>query len=178
MLPQYGEVITGRLVGHGSAIYPLGEGNRPSYFVKFLTSHGPETRWGTDLKRAIEESQTQPKFNSIIGAQRVGYQVLKTPKNVDAGSNTAGKTDDTVRRARWWVESVTFSADQLRKSCKVREAHLKDHEPRRERLRPSPSAGLGLAAQFADRHIQHPQNREEFLRRVEAQLSVPKLKNK
>lgn len=177
VLPQYGEVITGRLVSHGTAIYPLGEGNRPSYFVKILTSHGPKTLWGTDLKRAIEESHTQPKLNSIIGAQRVGYQVLKIPKNIDAGNAAAAKTDDTVRRARWRVESVTFFADQLRKSRKAREAHIKDYEPRRERPRPSPGAGLGLAAKFADRHIQHSLDREEFLRRVEARLSVPKLKN-
>lgn len=177
VLPQYGEVITGRLVSHGTAIYPLGEGNRPSYFVKILTSHGPKTLWGTDLKRAIAESQTQPKLNSIIGAQRVGYQVLKIPKNADAGNTTTGKTDDTVRRARWRVESVTFFADQLRKSRKAREAHLKDHEPRRERPRPSSGAARGLAAQFADRHILNPQDRKEFLRRVEAQLLAPKLKN-
>lgn len=177
VLPQYGEVITGRLVSHGSAIYPLGEGSRPSYFVKVLTSHGPEMLWGLDLKRALEESQTQPKVNSIIGAQRVGYQVLKIPKTDDAKSNPAGKSDSTVRRARWRIESVTFFADQLRESRKARENHLKDHEPRQERPRPTPGAGLELAAQFADRHIQNPLDREEFLRRVEAKLGVPNLKN-
>lgn len=177
VLPQYGEVTTGRLVSHGSAIYPLGEGSRPSYFVKVLTSHGPETLWGTDLKRAIEESQTQPKLNSIIGAQRVGYQVLKIPKNADLGNTGARKSDDTVRRARWRIESVMFFADQLRESRKAREDHLKDYEPRRERRRPSRGADLELAAQFADRHIQNPLDREEFLRRVEAKLGVPNLKN-
>jgi hypothetical protein len=177
VLPQYGEVITGRFVSHGPAIYPLDEGNRPSYFVKILTSHGPETLWGTDLKRAIEESQTQPKLNSIIGAQRVGYQVLKVPKDADVGNIAAGKTDDTVRRTRWRIESVTFFAGQLRELRKAREAHLKNHEPRRGRRRPSPSTSLELAAQFADQHIPNPQDRKEFLRRVEAHLSAPKLKN-
>lgn len=172
VLPQYGEVITGRLVSHGSAIYPLAEGHRPSYFVKILTSQGPEMLWGADLKRAIEESQTHPKPNSIIGAQRVGYQILKVPKDPNAENKTAG-TETTVRRTRWRVESVTFFADQIRESRKAREAHLKDHKSCRKPPQPTPSAGLGLAAQFADRHIPHPLDREEFLKRVEAQISAP-----
>jgi hypothetical protein len=177
VLPQYGEVVTGRLVSHGSAIYPLGGNSRPSYFVKILTSHGPETLWGTDLKRAIEESQTQPKLNSIIGAQRVGYQVLKIPQTDAAKSNPAGKSDSTLRRARWRVESVTYFAGKLRDSRKAREAHLKDIEPRRERVRPSPDARLGLAAEFADRYIRNPLDREEFLRRVGTKLGATNLKN-
>jgi hypothetical protein len=127
------------------------------------------------LKRAIEESQTRPKPNSIIGAQRVGYQVLKVPKDPNAKNKTAG-TKTTVRRTRWRVESVTFFAEQIRESRKAREAHLKDHEPRRERPRRAPGPELGLAAQFADRHIPHPLDREEFLKRVEAQLSAQNLK--
>jgi hypothetical protein len=176
VLPQYGAVITGRLVTHGSAIYPLAEGNRPSYFVKILTSHGPETLWGADLKRAIEESQTRPKPNSIIGAQRVGYQILKVPRDPNAKNDSAG-TQTRVRRTRWRVESVTFFADQIRESRKAREERLKDLEPRRAWPRPAPGAKLGLAAQFADRHIPHPLDREAFLKRVEAQLSAPTSKS-
>jgi hypothetical protein len=177
VVPRSGEVITGRLVSHGSAIYPLAEGNRPSYFVKILTSQGPETLWGADLKRAIEESQTRPKPNSIIGAQRVGYQVLKVPKDPSAKNNSAG-TETTVRRTRWRVESVTFFAVHIRESRMAREAHLKDHEPRRKRPRPAHGAELELAAEFADRHIQHPFDREEFLKRVQAKLAVSHSKKK
>jgi hypothetical protein len=177
VLPQYVEVITGRLVSHGPAIYPLAEGNRPSYFVKILTSQGPETLWGADLKRAIEESQTCPKPNSLIGAQRVGYQVLKVPKDPNGKNNSAG-TETTVKRTRWRVESVTFFAHQLRESRKAREAHLKDHEPRRERPRPTHGAGLEVAAKFADRYIPNLQDREEFLKRVEVKLAALNVKAK
>ncbi len=173
VLPQYGEVMTGRLVSHGSAIYPKAEGNRPSYFVKILTTHGPETLWGADLKRAIEESQTRPKPNSMIGAQRVGYQVLKVPQDPHAQGDAAW-IETKVRRARWRIESVTFFADQIRESRKAREAHLKDHERPQARLQTARGAGLGLAAQFAHRHIQHPLDREEFLKRVEDRLATQK----
>jgi hypothetical protein len=177
VVPQYGIVVTGRLVNHGAAIHPLAQDNRTSYFVKILTSHGPETLWGADLKRAIDESQTRPKMDSTIGAQRIGYQILKIPKAADAES-MAGKTTNTVRRVRWRVESVAFFADQLRESRRARESHLKDHEPRRERARPAPDARLALAAQFADTHIRHPHDREEFLKRVKDKLATPSLNTK
>src|SRR5262245_53175239 len=101
VIPQYGVVVAGRLESHGPGSPPYRMGQW-SYFVKILTPDGPKTFWGADLKRAIAESETHVKIHSIVGVQRIGYQVLKLPPRENE-DRTKGNWKE-ARRIRWRVE--------------------------------------------------------------------------
>lgn len=158
-------IITGRLEAHGRANYQFEANGSPSYYVRILSSRGPEILWGVDLERAIQQSQTQPKIGSTVGAQRVGSELVTLP--------AAAARPRTARRAQWIVESVTYFAESIDRSRREREAQLADQSALRERpeLR-SAFVSLPVAQKFADRNIADPRDRELFIERVKAVMSL------
>lgn len=163
-----GKIITGRLVAHGPANYQFEAGGSPSYYVKILSTRGPETLWGVDLKRAIERSKTQPKIGAMIGAHRIGSELVTL-----GGRDYRDAASRTARRAQWIVESITFFAEGLQRARRDREARLADARTLRERpeLR-SAFISLHVAEKFAEKNISDPRDRALFVERVKAVMAL------
>jgi hypothetical protein len=165
-----GEVITGRLQEHGKANYQFEPNGSPSYYLKILTSRGPETLWGTDLERAILRSVSQPKVGAIVGVQRVGSEVATIPPR--NGERTMDR-QRTFYRTRWRVEDVTYLAKSAQAAERAMKARLEDKRAMTERpeLR-SAFISLRVAQEYAERNIRDARDRELFVTRVKAVMAA------
>ncbi len=161
-----GELITGRLEGHGKANYQFEPEGSPSYYLKLITGRGIETLWGTDLERAINRSKTQPQTGMMIGVRRVGSEAVTIPAR--EGERTTDR-QRTFHRARWMVESVSFFAQSAQQAKREVETRLEDRRAMDERpeLR-SAFVSLQVAQKFAEQHISDPRDRDLPHRRVHA----------
>lgn len=159
-----GTLITGRLNAHGRANYQFRSDTRASYYLKILTRRGLQVVWGVDLERAITQSQTRPKIGAMIGAQRMGSEVVMIPPRRDAPPEQEGRT---FRRTQWRVESVTYFAEAARRAQRARELQLENRAAIQEHpeLR-SAFINLHVARKYAAQHIADPAERELFLKRV------------
>lgn len=162
---RLGRTITGRLEAHGPAKYQFQADGSPSYFVKIVSTRGVETIWGVDLERAIKRSKTQPKIGSVIGIQRVGSELVALPSH--------GSRQRTARRAQWRVETITFFAEAMQRARRSRESQLADRRELREypELR-SAFISLQVARKFAEAHIRDRRDREIFITRVKAVMTL------
>lgn len=165
-----GEVITGRLQEHGKANYQFEPNGSPSYYLKLLTSHGPETLWGTDLQRAILRAESQPKIGAMVGVQRVGSDAVTIPARE---GERATDRQRTVRRARWRVEEITYLARSMQTAQRAVKARLEDKRAMTERpeLR-SAFISLHVAQKYAERNIRDPRDRDLFVSRVKAVMAA------
>ena len=163
-------VVTGRLKAHGRANYQFEPHGSPSYYVQILSSRGVETLWGVDLERAVAKSKTQPKIGAMIGARRLGSELVTIPERAGDPKTTQHRT---FRRARWVVEEVTFFADSIRRARRERETRLADSAAMRERpeLR-SAYINLRVAEKFAEQNIRDPRDRTLFVERVKAVMAL------
>lgn len=165
-----GELITGRLEGHGRANYQFEPDGSPSYYLKLVTGRGIETLWGTDLERAITRSRTQPKIGAMVGVRRVGSEAVTIPAREGDRSTDRQRT---FHRARWVVESVSYFAQSAQEARREVKARLEDRRAMSERpeLR-SAFVCLGIARAYAERHIRDPRDRELFVSRVQAVMEA------
>lgn len=165
-----GEVITGRLQEHGKANYQFEPNGSPSYYLKLLTSRGPETLWGTDLERAILRSASQPKVGAIVGVQRVGSEAVTIPAR--EGERTTER-QRTFYRARWRVEQVTYLAKSAQAAERAVKTRLEEKRAMADRpeLR-SAFISLHVAEQYAERNIRDSRDRELFITRVKAVMAA------
>lgn len=165
-----GRPITGRLEAHGRANYQFQPDGSPSYYVKIVSNRGLETLWGVDLERAIRRSKTQPKIGSIVGASRMGSELVTIPAR---GAHRGAARQRTFRRAQWIVENITFFAESIQRARRDRETLLADQNMLGERpeLRSS-FISLSVAQKFADQHIRDPRDRKLFVQRVKAVMAI------
>jgi hypothetical protein len=165
-----GDLITGRLEGHGKANYQFEPDGSPSYYLKLVTGRGIETLWGTDLERAITRSRTKPEIGTLIGVRRIGSEAVTIPAREDDRSTDRQRT---FHRARWVVESVSYFAQSAQHAKREVKAHLEDRRTMSERpeLR-STFVSLQIAQQFAEQHIRDPRDRELFVKRVKAMMAA------
>lgn len=165
-----GEVIAGRLQEHGKANYQFEPNGSPSYYLKLLTSHGPETLWGTDLERAILRSESQPKIGAMVGVQRVGSDAVTIPAREGERSTDRQRT---FYRARWRVEEITYLAKSMQTAQRAVKARLEDKRAMTERpeLR-SAFISLRVAQEYAERNIRDARDRELFVSRVKAVMAA------
>jgi putative DNA primase/helicase len=166
-------IVVGRLQGHGSANYQFRGDQDVSYYVRLLTDRGQKVLWGKDLKRAIEASSTQPRVGDIVGAQRIGREVVTiTNRRRDAEGSVTSQSAHHAHRTRWRVEKVKFFADRARLARQVRD----EHADAREAVRAHPELKstfltVRAAEEFADRRIADPRDRERFLKLVRSAMA-------
>jgi len=155
---------------HGKANYQFEPNGSPSYYLKLLTSRGPETLWGTDLERAILRSESRPKVGAIVGVQRVGSEAVTIPPR--DGERTTER-QRTFYRARWRVEEVTYLAKSAQAAERAVKARLEDKRAMAERpeLR-SAFISLRVAQEYAERNIRDERDRELFVTRVKAVIAA------
>jgi hypothetical protein len=159
LIAHAGTVLTGRLVRHGEANYEFRDEAAKSYYVELLTSAGPRLQWGVDLKRALAQSDSQPKIGDLVGVQRVGYQLVDAP---------SGRDGAQLRRVRWRIDRVERLAAMGREARQAREVLLEERQQMRRRpeLRAA-YVSLAIAREFAERRIRDPQDRERFIERLQ-----------
>ncbi len=115
------------------------------------------------------QSKSQLKPGSMIGARRVGSELVTLP----AREGDLPTAQRTFRRAQWVVEDVTFFAESIRRARRDREAQLTDAVAMRARpeLR-SAFVSLHIAEKFAERSIRDPRDRALFVERVKAVMAL------
>jgi hypothetical protein len=163
-------LIVGRLRAHGAAPYRFRADQDPSYFLKVLTVDGERVLWGTDLKRALAESITQPKIGDVIAARRTFRETVTIIERDHAGGAVA-ETRRLAYRNRWVVEKAAFLAERAKLARLVRNEHLDAH--RAVKARPeliSTYLSLRGAEDIAERRIKDPKDRERFLALVREAL--------
>jgi len=102
----------GALVDHGSAHYKHDPQEKQSYFVTLNTPEGPETVWGIDLQRAMEENGAQP--GETIRIDFLGSVPVLVQANVrDAQGNVIGTEPKEVMRNAWDVQAIDAAQLEL-----------------------------------------------------------------
>jgi len=158
------QIVVGRFEEHGRAPYQFRAWEEPSYFLKVLTNRGERILWGKDLERAIAQSATQIKVGDLIGARRIGGEIVTiTTRQRDADGRVIEGTRP-ARRHRWVVEKTQFFAERAKLARRVREDQMdarKEVHRRPELV--STFLSLRGAEAIAERRIADPKDRERFL---------------
>jgi len=169
-----GQLLIGRLKGHGAANYQFRAKEDPSYYVKLLTSRGERVLWGKDLQRALAEGETRPKVGDLIGARRIAREgVTVTSRQRDAEGRVIAQQERHAHRTRWVVEKVAFFAERARMARRLRDeqadmrASLQAHPELK-----STFLSVRAAEEFATKRIANPQDRERFLELVRGAMSA------
>jgi hypothetical protein len=158
-------LIVGRLLAHGRARYQFRSTEDPSYFVKLSTERGTRTLWGRDLERAITKGATQPKKGDLVGARRVGRDIVTVhARERDPSGRVVSEAEQPAHRTRWVVEKVAYLAERARLARRVRD----DQADVRSTVQAHPELAstfltLRGAQELAERRIADPKDRERFV---------------
>jgi hypothetical protein len=164
--------ITGRLIDHGMAAYRHDPQEGMSYFVKVDTPEGEREIWGIDLKRALEESLTQPDIGDEIGLRAVRRDPVTVRETErDSEGRVIGQKPLEAHRNRWIVERQEFFAERAAAARTLRDPSI---DPKQAARRHPELVGTYLqmhAAQIAARRFRDPQDQEKFVSRVRSALA-------
>jgi len=164
--------ITGRLIDHGVAAYRHDPQEPLSYFVKIETSDGEREIWGIDLKRALNESLTQPKIGDEIGLRAVRRDTVTVQERErDSEGKVVGQKPLEAHRNRWIVERQDFFAERAAAARTLRDPSV---DPKQGARRHPELVGTYLqmhAAQIAARQFRDPQDQERFVSHVRSALA-------
>jgi hypothetical protein len=117
---QQDGVMRGVLLAHGADNYKHDPNQGQSYFVKLDIEGKEVTRWGADLKRAFENSQTKPQIGDTVILSNTGKQSVEIPNTALDDHGNVIEDKKTVRKNTWQVEkasqpdTIQEQADALR----------------------------------------------------------------
>ena len=117
---QQDGVLRGVLLTHGADHYKHDPNQGQSYFVKLDIEGKEVTRWGADLKRAFENSQTKPQVGDTVILSNTGKQSVEIPNTALDDHGNVIEDKKTVRKNTWQVEkasqpdTIQEQADALR----------------------------------------------------------------
>jgi hypothetical protein len=117
---QQDGVMRGVLLAHGADHYKHDPNQGQSYFVKLAIEGKEVTRWGADLKRAFENSQTKPQIGDTVILSNTGKQSVEIPNTVLDEHGNVIEDKKTVKKNTWQVEKASHpdtiqeQADALR----------------------------------------------------------------
>ncbi len=143
-----------------------------SYFVKIDTPEGEREIWGVDLKRAFQESLTQPKMGDEVELRAVRRETVTVQEaQRDKLGKVVGQKPLDTHRNRWIVEKQEFFTERAAAARTLRDPSI---DPKHAARRHPQLVGTYLqmhAAQIAARQFQDPVDRERFVSRVRAALA-------
>jgi hypothetical protein len=153
-----GQWVSGTLLAHGQANFRFEPEGSKSYYVKIRGPVGEETYWGTDFKRAIEESRSKVQIG-----ERVGIRI-----------RVKEKLPDGRRMNRWEVETPEFVVRQRQIAREI----LKDPVTARQRGREHPElTGSYLVIRGAELLAQNrystDEDRKRFVEKVREAIGLP-----
>jgi hypothetical protein len=168
-----GHLIAGKLLEHGRAYYRFQSDQDLSYYVKLLTSTGKHTVWGKDLDRALSSAETRPKIGDLVGV-RLSYRerFTRTEPLHDQYGQGIGRAEHKAYRNRWEVEKIAYFGKRATLARRVREVQAETRLMMR--LRPelkSSYLSIRAAAEFAQRRIADPKDREQFVEFVKGAIA-------
>jgi hypothetical protein len=152
-----GDIVTGTFVTAGEAPYRFDAANGPSFFVRVETRTGRRDIWGTDLKRALAASASNPQPGDTISVQRRGSTVVEPEGN----GSKQGK--EPRRRNEWRIESAEFFDDRrvqaqaLRSGTEALRTDAANRQPLQDAL-----VVLKAAELFAQLRIPSAEDRVRF----------------
>jgi hypothetical protein len=107
--PNTNELITGRLVDHGPALYQHNPKEAMSYFVRVETERGDRNIWGVDLERAFRHSLSTPGIGDEVGIRAIGKEAVTVrAAKRDASGREIGREELDTHRNQWSVERKEF----------------------------------------------------------------------
>jgi len=117
---QQDGVMRGVLSAHGADHYKHDPNQGQSYFVKLDIEGKEVTRWGSDLKRAFEKSQSKPLDGDTVILSNTGKQSVEIPNTALDDQGNVIEDKKTVKKNTWRVEKASYQdtlqeqADALR----------------------------------------------------------------
>lgn len=105
---QQDGVLRGVLLAHGADHYKHDPNQGQSYFVKLDIEGKEVTRWGADLKRAFENSQTKPQIGDTITLSNTGKQSVEIPNTALDDHGNVIEDKKTVKKNTWQVEKASY----------------------------------------------------------------------
>jgi len=124
---------------------------------------GVRILWGTDLKRAIEDSKSHVKVGQIVAARIVARERLY----VESTTKTRGDAPKNSYRNRWEVETPQFVAQRQKFARAVNESY---QGARRRGIDDPESFALYLihdgARRLAQQRFANAEDQQKFLSRV------------
>ena len=105
---QQDGVLRGVLSAHGADHYKHDPNQGQSYFVKLEIEGKEVTRWGADLKRALENSQTKPQVGDTVILSNTGRQSVEIPNTALDGHGNVIEDKKTVKKNTWQVETASY----------------------------------------------------------------------
>src|SRR5258708_32412411 len=117
-------IVVGRFQEHGTAPYQFLAREDPSYYLKILTNRGERILWGKDLERAIAQSATHIKVGDVIGARRIGAEIVAVSTRQRDAEGQMRESTRPARRHRWVVEKVPFFAERAKLARRVRDDQI------------------------------------------------------
>jgi putative DNA primase/helicase len=165
-------LLTGTLVDHGPATYRHDPREPRSYFVKIETARGDRTIWGADLKRAVQESLTQPKAGDEVGLRAIRQDAVtvRAPER-DAEGEVIAERDLATHRNRWIVEKRAFFDERAQAARTLRDRSI---DPKQAVKQHPELLGTYLqvrAAELTARRFRDPEDRERFVSQVRSALA-------
>ena len=165
------ELITGRLVDHGSATYRQDPHEPMSYFVKIETDRGERTLWGVDLGRAFKESLTKPEIGDDVGLRAVRREAVKVRAQKRDAAGELIERELETHRNHWIVEKRSFFDARAQAARTVRDASI---DPKQAVKNHPELVGTYLqvhAAELAAKRFRDSQDRERFVQQVRSALA-------
>jgi hypothetical protein len=124
---------------------------------------GVRLLWGTDLKRAIEESKSHVKVGQIVAARIVARERLY----LDSKSKIRGNDQKNSYRNRWEIETPQFVAQRQKFARAINDSY---QGARRRGVDDPESFALYLihdgARRLAEQRFANPEDQQKFLSRV------------
>ena len=105
---QQDGVLRGVLLAHGADHYKHDPNQGQSYFVKLEIEGKEVTRWGADLKRALENSQTKPQIGDTVILSNTGRQSVEIPNTALDEHGNVIEDKKTVKKNTWQVEKASY----------------------------------------------------------------------
>jgi hypothetical protein len=166
------EPVTGRLLAHGLEPYRSNPRKKLVYFIRIDTRKGPRTIWAQDLKRAMEQSRTQPKVGDQVVLRRVPSECLPVdPQSRNAEDPALNEQGPLTRRQGWVIETRDFFEARARAAETLRNPAIKSTEGVR---RHPELAGYYLAlsaARITAGGFRHPPDRMRFIEGIRSKLA-------
>lgn len=171
--------IVGRLQRHGAAPYQFRRNEEISYYVDLVVLGEQKRLWGKDLKRALEQAETQPQVGDVVGVQLVARRAFTvTRRERDETGRVVLQTNREAHRNEWKIEKVQYFSERARAARRARD----DQQDRAKALAGHPELtstflSLRAAQALAEARLPNAADRERFLKLVQEAIHRSTLKH-
>jgi hypothetical protein len=166
------ELITGTLLVHGIAPYRSNPRKEIYYFIRIGTDKGARTIWAKDLKRAMEQSRSQPKVGDLVVLHRIPSDRLPSrPLGGDREEPVRDEQGRLNRRQGWVIEKRDFFEARAKAAETLRSRAISAREGVRQHPELAGSYANLHAAELVARRMKRPEDQKEFVETIRERLA-------